>query len=102
VETIQAGSARVSVRVPLTEPDGKALDLTSMTACTFVFVTPTGGRVEKVGSLDGAANLGKVKYVSSAGDFDEVGRWEVQVQVVFDDGSDFYSAVGKFKVKANL
>lgn len=100
--TIQQGSARVSFRVPLTEPDGTVLDLTDMASCTFVFLSPSGARTEKAGAVDGAAAAGVVVYVSQAGDFDEVGRWKVQVEVVFDDESEYFSTETKFKVKANL
>jgi hypothetical protein len=101
VQTIQSGSARVSVKVPVTEA-GTPVDLTGVLTRTFKFVSPSGATFTRAGSTSGDPKLGVVVYVSAAGEFDEIGRWQVQVQVVFDDASDFWTSVGKFKVKANL
>jgi hypothetical protein len=102
VDTIQQGSAKVTFTVSLTDPDGAPVDLTNAATCTFVFASPGGARTTHAGAVSGNPTAGVVAYTTAAGVLDEPGRWKVQVEVVFDDASEYFSAVGKFKVKANL
>lgn len=98
--TIQAALAGVAVGVTLVENDGVTpIDLTGA-AVTYIFLSPTGARFERPGSVDGDATLGKTAYVL-AGDLGEAGGWKFQVKAV-TLGRTVYSAVGKIKVKANL
>jgi hypothetical protein len=102
VQTIQQGAAKVKFRATLTDPTGKLVDLTYQASITFVFRSPTGVRAAYAGVVVGDPAVGLVQYVSAAGQFDEPGRWQVQVEVTFQDAADYHSKAGKFKVKANL
>jgi hypothetical protein len=102
MDTIQLNSVGVTIRATVKDPDGNAVDLTTLASAQLVFLAKSGARKTRAAAVDGAATLGAVRYVTQAGDLDEAGRWKVQAKLTFIDGSVLYTLPGKFKVKDNI
>lgn len=81
---------------------GTAVDLTSVTGISFVFVDPAGNKTTRVGSVSGTPTAGTVKYVTVSGDINSVGYWALQVVLAFSGGKTLYTSPAQLRVKGNL
>lgn len=87
----------IELLVTLTSND-VAFDVSTATSVKFRFRKPSGTEVSKTGSLKTDGTDGKVRYISVANDFDEIGTWRYQVYIELADGSKRTSEMSKFKV----
>ena len=99
-ENIHVNDVGTIFRLTLLDTASEPLDVSGATV-TFIFLSPGGRRFEKTASYVTDGTDGKVQYVSTSGDIDEVGRWQYQAKVTV--GSNHWaSEIIIFKVKKNL
>lgn len=87
----------IELLVTLTS-NNEVFDVSTATSILFRFRKPSGTEVSKTGILKTDGTDGKVRYVSVANDFNEIGTWRYQVYVELADGSKRTSEMSKFKV----
>lgn len=92
----------VGVAIEITLQDGAvAVDLTGNTLLEMIFRKPSGARLIRTPVAVAPLTSGKLRYLTIAGDLDEVGGWNVQGHAMIPSG-DFRSETGVFEVQAAL
>lgn len=98
MDTIRLEDTGVKIDPVMVDPDGNVINISAASAITFHFQKPDGSVLSVTGALDTDGTDGKVKYVTQAGNIDQVGTWQYQVYVTLADGP-LHSEKAKFKVQ---
>lgn len=72
--------------------DGVPLDISTASAMAMFFTKPSGVVIERTAGLYSDGSDGKIKYVSTAADWDEVGKWDFQA----------YLTIGTYRLKSKI
>ena len=99
-QEIHVGDIGTAFEVTL-EDCGSVVDLTGASSIQYIFATPSGATLTKVGNLLTDGTDGIVVYNTIADDLDEAGTWKIQVKVVLPTGT-WSSNIEKFRVYPNL
>jgi hypothetical protein len=83
------------------EDENGPVDLTTAQNVTMFFQKPDKSVVTNICTIINAA-VGLVSYVSTPTDFDQIGRWSIQVVVRFADNDIKHSDIGTLTVLKNL
>jgi hypothetical protein len=75
---------------------------TPLTTKVVRFGKPSGVTVNKTLSFVTDGTDGQMVYEFIAADLDEIGKWEHQIFLTFDDGSYYPGSVGIFEVLDNI
>lgn len=81
--------------------DGDIVNISGALSKTIILKKPDDSVSNKSASLLTDGTDGKMVYTSVAGDFDQVGKYKIQGQVIFASGT-FYTGIGSFSVNCNL
>lgn len=81
--------------------DDVVVDISASSSRQLIFKKPSGAAVTKAAVLSGNGADGKMRYVTIAGDLDEVGLWKLQGQVTIGAGT-WRTDVYAFQVFDNL
>ena len=87
----------------LTIKDGTAfvLDLSTASTKEIIIKSPAGVASTHTASFTTDGTDGKIQYVTTSGDVDEAGRWQIQGRIVMG-GGDWKTSVSNFQVAENL
>jgi hypothetical protein len=80
---------------------GAAVDISSASSIQMIIKKPDQTSLTKTASLNSDGTDGKMKYVTVAGDIDQVGNYKIQGKVVLGSAT-YYSSVSTFKVYCNI
>lgn len=97
----QENAIGIPITVTVIDTLGAAIDLTDATVTKLIFKRPDGTIVEKVATIVQPPTLGKLQYVTLAGDLTPSGTWQCQAYVV-KPTLDSRGRAGLFDVLANL
>jgi hypothetical protein len=100
---LHVGSVGVEVQIPLTDPKGNPIDLSTATFITIYFVKPTAAKMNKPISKYGSGQTGVAIWLTAAGDVDVAGDWQVQVRVQYNNPiRDWWSQIYPMSVASTL
>lgn len=100
---IYAYAAGIDFQIVARDEDGDAIDLSSASEISMLFLCPGGGNLLTVTPsflTDGTD--GTVSYLSQAGDIDTVGVWKYQLKAEWPDGKIVYTDESTFTAKRPL
>lgn len=100
MKSMRAGDSGVEIDFLITE-NGGTVDISSATTKEIVFISPSGARSTKTADFVTDGLNGKIKYVTIAGDFTEVGNWGAQAHVVLASG-EYRTSIDTFAVQPAL
>lgn len=105
LETVQVDVIGLKLDVTIVE-DRVAKDIADATTIEMILRSPdtpigTATKVIKDAVFITDGVNGQIRYITVAGDINEVGDWHIQGHAIKPSG-DFFSFVGHFTVKANL
>lgn len=99
-QRIQLDDIGTIIRVTIEDPPGTPVDVSAASIQEIILTSPSGVKKTKTSVFDGTGVNGKIRYITIAGDMDEVGRWHVRGHVIIPTG-DFHSIKGPLYVEDN-
>lgn len=87
--------------VTVKDQDGAAINLSAATTRQFTFRKPDETEVTKTPVFITDGTDGQLRYVTIAGDLEQIGLWKLQAYIVLPAG-EFYSDIFEFRVWPNL
>jgi hypothetical protein len=100
--TIKVTDVGVVLEKTLIKADGTALSLLGATLVRFDFKQPDKTVVSLTGSLSGSGSDGKVRYVTTATSFTQVGHHQGQIYVEIGASQKFHTDWFHFDVGENI
>lgn len=101
---LHVGSVGVEVEIPLTDPKGNPVDLSTSTAILLYLRKPgaTTSTSKTIGKR-GSGATGIALWVTAATDLDVDGQWQAQTRVQYSNPTrDWWSQIYPLPVAANL
>lgn len=80
-QEIHLGDIGTIVERTIKDETGTVMDISGATDLKFYFQKPDGTDVTVTAVLSGAGTDGKMRYVSLASTWDQVGRWQAQARI---------------------
>ena len=77
------------------------IDISTATTKSMIFTKPGGSKLTKTASFVTGGTDGQIYYISTAGDLDTAGTWQLQAYIVMPVGT-WYSDISTFTVWADL
>src|SRR5262245_24651002 len=100
---LHVGTVGAEVLIPLTDPKGNPVDLSTATTITIYFQKPNAAKANKVIGKQGSGQTGVAVWVTAAGDVDVAGDWQVQTRVQYTNPTrDWWSQIYPMSVAATL
>lgn len=100
-DILRQNSIGVNIDVTVVER-GTPVNLIGILVKDYIIVKPSETRVVKTASFVTTGADGKLRYITIAGDLNEVGQYRLQADLQFEFGYDGPTEIGTFWVAANL
>lgn len=94
----------IGVKIDVTvKEDGTAINLSSVTTKNYIVTKPDGTtQVTWAASFITDGTNGQLRYTTVSGDLDQVGRYQLQVDLAFPSSFTGRTDIGTFYVEDNL
>jgi hypothetical protein len=97
---IHVGDIGTTFQITVNDQNG-VVDLSSVDHMYVIFGKPDNAVLTVTPVFVNDGRDGLIKYVTQAGDLDQIGTWQIQARVVF--GADVFNTdIQRFKVLRNL
>ena len=97
MQTARLYDTGTALRGTVRDEAGTLQDLSTATTKEFVLRKPNGTELTKSATLISGGFYGQMYYIITSGDLDSIGRWEVDVHLIYPSG-DWNSTIGSFLV----
>lgn len=101
MEEIRIGDIGTIFRGTIYDEDGNAQDISTATTKQLIFKKPDGTLLPKTATFFTDGTDGKLQYTSVSGDFNVVGRWQIEPYVITPAG-EWHGSIGEFYVRNYL
>jgi hypothetical protein len=98
---IHVGDIGTIFKITVKDSDTTVVNVSNADGLFILFKRPDNSFLQVVPSLETNGTDGMIRYVTTSGDLNQYGTWQIQARVIF--GSDVFSTdIQRFKVYRNL